>query len=284
MTANASTHLDPLLQARPIVLWVEDRFTREYLSTVWQPEDQLFQLLIAGGNETVAGVVHDQREQGYEHVFGLADRDFRESNYDRWQNLQSGLEVFKAPVFEIENYLLDWDALAGCSENSRRLGRSSDTIRQQAEALAGGMVWWMACRSVLADYRNRLVGNYPKHPKVGEVGSLAEAERYIRDGGWFLSFPGHAAHIQDVTSLAADLTAAHAAQCGNLQDGTWIRCFSGKELLRHVRGYLLNQRYASPEEMDVDLAKSAAEWQVQNGAVPPEIVELKAALRQRVGL
>jgi hypothetical protein len=284
MTANTSTHLDPLLQARPIVLWVEDRFTREYLSTVWQPEDQLFQILIAGGNETVAGVVHDQREQGYRHVFGLTDRDFGESNYDRWQNLQSELEVFKARVFEIENYLLDWDALAGCSENSKRLGRSSDTIRQQAEALAGGMVWWMDCRSVLADYRSRLVGNYPKHPKLGKIGNLAEAESYIRDQTWFLSFPGHAAHLQNVASLAADLTAAHAVQHVHLQDGTWTRCFSGKELFRQLRGHLFNQDYASPEEMDVDLAKSVAEWQVQNGAVPPEMAELKAALRQRVSL
>jgi len=123
MTANTATHLGPLLQARPIVLWVEDRSTREYLSTVWQPEDQLFQLLIAGGNATVVAVVHDQREAGYEHVFGLADRDFGESNHDRWQNPQSGLAVFKATALEVENHLLNWEALAGCSENVKRLRR-----------------------------------------------------------------------------------------------------------------------------------------------------------------
>ncbi|PIX38632.1 MAG: hypothetical protein COZ57_30185 [Armatimonadetes bacterium CG_4_8_14_3_um_filter_66_20] len=128
------------------------------------------------------------------------------------------------------------------------------------------------------------MGNYPKHPKVEEVGSLAEADRFLRDGDWSQSFPAHTAHLQDVGSLAADLAAAHTVQYGHLQDGTWTHHFSAKEVFRHVRGYLFNQNYASPEEMDGDLAKSVAEWQVQNSAVPLELVELKRVLRQRVGL
>ena len=79
-----STHLQRLLTERPLVLWVEDTITKAYLERIWQPDDSLFQILVAGGNDSVGAVVHDLRDQGYDHVFGLADRDFGEGNMDSW--------------------------------------------------------------------------------------------------------------------------------------------------------------------------------------------------------
>ena len=70
-----STHLQRLLTERPLVLWVEDTITKAYLERIWQPDDSLFQILVAGGNDSVGAVVHDLRDQGYDHVFrGMSRR------------------------------------------------------------------------------------------------------------------------------------------------------------------------------------------------------------------
>lgn len=89
------THLDSLLSVRPVVLWVEDMLTKEYLQRIWQPEDQLFQILIAGGLENVSAVVHDLQGKGYGNVFGFADRDFRESNRARWGSPSREMRIYR---------------------------------------------------------------------------------------------------------------------------------------------------------------------------------------------
>ena len=236
-------------------------------------------------NETVIGVVHDLREQGYGHVWGFTDRDFSHTNRANWLNPQAGIEVYKPTAFELENYLLDWLVLAGCGENMKRLHRTADDIKDRAENYAQSMVWWMACCKVLADYWERLVGMFPGYPKISQIRNLDEARDHIlNDRNWFISFPTQAAHIQDTDKVNGDLTNVYDVYRNDLQSGVWVQSFSGKEIFRRVRGYLFNRRYASDEEMDVDLAKSIADWQVLNNAIPQELLELKSVIRQRVGI
>ena len=273
-------HLSPLLTFRPIVLWVEDSLTKEYLGRIWSPDDKLFNILIGGGHETIRGIVHDLRNQGYSYVFGLVDRDFRNSNQTRWSNRD--VNVFVPDFFEMENCLLSWPALAGCKENS--LQRSEADIQGQAESLAQGMTWWMACRQVLSGYRDRLVGDYPRHPTIEAISDLAEAESYIQGHDWYRAFQTRAGRIGNDSALSSDLSSAHSDQQSNLSAGRWAQQFSGKEIFRRIRGFLFNESYASPTEMDVDLAKAVADWQLQENQIPSELILLRDTLKSRVAL
>ena len=69
-------------------------------------------------------------------------------------------------------------------------------------------------------------------------------------------------------------------------DGSWRQEFSGKELFRHVRGWLHTKPPAvvSPSELDIDVARAVAKYQVDHGTVPVEITELRIAVREKAGL
>src|SRR5438093_2121566 len=100
------------LYTPPAVLWVEDQASYEYLLVVWS--DPQIRLLIGGGRDGVRGMVNQARSERHTHVFGLIDRDFDASNRGRWASPATCPSVFRPEVHEIENYLLDADALAGC--------------------------------------------------------------------------------------------------------------------------------------------------------------------------
>lgn len=276
-----TTHLRQLLTERPIVLWVEDAVTRVYVESVWQDDDSLFQILVAGGSASVSAVVHDLRGQGYGHVFGFADRDFGVGNVNSWDNPASTIETFRPSRYELENFLLDWPALEGCREN-RRFSRTAGQIQERATEQAERMVWWMACRRVLSDYWRRLVGTFPQDPKVPHITNQAEAETYLlTHQRWWPALSAVILHIQDREQVVRDLVQAHEVHGEQIKDGTWIDEFSGKEVFRSLRGYLFNEVYGSDELMDMDLAKSVGQWQFTHERVPREIRHLKAALKAR---
>jgi len=276
------SHLQPILSFRRIVLWVEDWITKEYLDRIWSPDDKFFNILVGGGKETIRGTVHDLREQDNSHVFGLVDKDFGQSNRSHWSNHRSEIEVFVPTFFELENYLLSWPALAGCKEN--RLQRSEADIQRQAESLAQGMTWWMACRRLLSDYRDRLIGDYPTHPKIDNIQNLSEAENYIKAQEWYRNIQSRAASIGEDSALSSDLSSAHSDQQNKLSSNRWVQEFSGKEIFRRIRGFLCNESYARPSDMDVNLAKAIADWQVENNQIPDDLNQLRIILKNRVGL
>ena len=147
------------------------------------------------------------------------------------------------------------------------------------------MIWWMACRNVLSGYWSRLVDRFPKHSKVPHVTDRAQAENYLlTQNGWWAALPASTAHIQDNAVVTQDLLQAHNLHDTQVNNGTWVNEFSGKEVFRSLRGYLFNRAYASDEVMDTDLAKSVGEWQAANNRVPQELLDLRAALKSRRGL
>src|SRR5690348_16926309 len=104
-----------------INLWVEDELSREYLSKIWNTPPDVF-FLIGGGNEGVNAVVKDAESAGFPNVFGLIDCDFRPTNRIHWNAPAKTFRTFVLPVHEIENYLLDPQALAASRLNT--LGRT----------------------------------------------------------------------------------------------------------------------------------------------------------------
>jgi hypothetical protein len=264
-------------------VWVEDAITRTYLKECWSDDpDVLF--LIAGGNEHVWAILKHAEEHGYTNVFGIADRDFRESNHPHWFNLAKNFRCFVPTVHEVENFLLDAPALTGSVTNTD--GRTLQQIDDRLKARAGQLAWWMACRTVIMQIRAEFREGFLEHPKCPHVTDLPTAEKCILTHPWYQQLAARTATITTAGVITARLNTAHAATTTQLADGSWRHEFSGKELFRDVRGWVYTKppAPASPSELDADVARAVAQWQVANGAVPMEIVELRQAIRQRAGL
>ncbi len=274
----------PASMRNPITLWVEDNFTRQYLYKIWQDEESLFNILIGGGKETVKGIVHDQRALGVENVFGIIDRDFSPTNQERWDQENSGIEIFLPEAHEIENYLLDWRAMEGCRANKALHNREAGDIRERAVGFAQTMLWWMACRSVRVNYRDRVVSNYPKDPGIRDIASLEQAEEYIARTRWYGELSANVAHILDPENVKQDLSDAHEIHLRELNDNAWPRTFSGKEIFRNLRGWIYDTTAGTKTEKDEDFGKSIGDWQFGNSQIPEPLMKLKNTIKQRVGL
>jgi hypothetical protein len=266
----------------PMVLVVEDPLTRDYLQALWgNPIEIAF--VLGGGNDGVHAIVKFCSEAGYPNVFGVMDRDFRPTNRADWMNPAKKFRTFVLPVHEIENYLLDAAALAASRYRNRDLGASA--IEAQIEAKAGQLCWWAACRETIAELKRRFRESFISEPTQAVVDE-ASARAHVCRSPWFANLSNNATRSTepDVHRLLAD---SHAIAMGWLGDGTWRQEFAGKEILRHVAGWMCDrtkiERFpARDADFYADLAKEIAAWQVNAGAVPPDLADLLAALKARI--
>jgi hypothetical protein len=270
----------PALYSAPLILWVEDPVVRDYLSSVWTDADLRF--LIAGGNAGISPVVRSARQEGHTHVYGFVDRDFRTSNRPNWSNPASDLTVFVPDAHEIENYLLDPAALAGCSLNTG--GQNAVAIEARLVQRASELTWWMACRAVLAELRQPVIDGFPRHPGPPLVTNLATAEAHICNSPWHIALPAQVAAITTPGYVAHRLQHFQDLMQQSVTAGDWKRDFSGKELFRNIRDWVYRGGTAGSSARDSDLAKSVGTWQRDHGAVPTELTELRSAIRSRAGL
>jgi hypothetical protein len=264
-------------------LWVEDQLASSYLKVCWNDDpDVLF--LIAGGNEHVAAVVKHAEQSGYENVVGFIDRDFRQSNRADWSNAAKQFRCYVPEVHEVENYLLNYTALAGNITNTG--GRTAAEIEARLLKRANELQWWMACRTVIMEFRSEFRESFLEHPKCPQVTDLYSAEQCIVGQAWFQNLAARTAAATAVGQITSRLNAAFVVVASQTANDSWRREYSGKELFRDVRGWLYTKppRPASPSEHDRDVAKAVAQWQVDHGTVPLEVIELRIAIRQRVGL
>jgi hypothetical protein len=270
----------PALYSAPLILWVEDPVVRDYLSSVWGDSDLRF--LIAGGNAGISPVVRSARQEGHTHVYGLVDRDFRTSNRPNWLNPASDFTVFVPEAHEIENYLLDPQALAGCSLNTG--GQSAAAIEARLVQRASELTWWMACRAVLAELRQPVIDGFPRHPGPPLVTNLATAEAHICSSQWYVDLPSQVAAITTQGHVANRLRHFQGLMQRSVAAGEWKRDFSGKELFRSVRDWVYRGGTAGHSARDSDLAKAIGTWQREHAAIPAELAELRTAIRTRAGL
>ena len=255
-----------------IVLWVEDKVTKEYLLQAWAADAAVFDIQVGGRCETIQAAVHHQRLTGFHNVFGLVDRDFRTTNTPAWTTTAP---VFYLPRLEMENYLLDWSAFAKIPGVTATAG----TIEAAANAYAATLCWWMACRKVLSHCRDVVFTGFPKHPAIPVITDLAAAEHYITTaGGWWSRIAADTSQMVQPARLPADLQAAYATCTADLVSGQWLESFSGKEIFHHVRGRFV--AHAS----DLDVAKQIGKWQAANHCVPQDIQDLCIAMKQRTGI
>jgi hypothetical protein len=270
----------PGIYRSALVLWVEDPLVRDYLQSVWG--DSAFGFLIGGGNAGIRPVVEAARQDGHSHVYGLVDRDFGVSNRAKWLNSASSLAVFVPCAHEVENYLIDPVALAGCALNTG--GRDAAAIEARLVQRAGGLTWWMACRAVLSELRQVVLDDFPRHAGPPQVNSLATATDYISNSPWYTALPGKVAAAAGPGYVSARLQHFHRMMLNAVANGDWRTEFSGKELLRDIRDWVYLGGATSGAARDSDLAKAVGQWQRANNAVPTEVIELRAAIRTRQGL
>ena len=271
-----------VLNRNAIVLVVEDRLTKEYLLAAWGVDQKHFEIVVAGGHSVVKGCVENFRRHGATHVFGLIDKDFGVTNRARWNVPQDPPIILRCERHEIENYLLDWNALAGGALNSHHHDAAS--IEGWATAEAGKQVFWLACRKVLRDFQQRIGDTFPAEPKMVNVNTADEAENYIVSQPWMQTLQTRSTEICDRGRLHAEIETAVNGYNTALNNATWRVEFSGKEIYRPLMSRIYGVPKTATATPEIDLAISVAEWQVANGHVPAEITELCVALKRRVGI
>jgi hypothetical protein len=106
--------------------------------------------------------VKDAEVAGFPNVFGLIDRDFRQTNQSEWSNPGKMFRTFVLRVHEIENHLLDAAALASIRLNNS--GKTPAEIETMMSTAASRLCWWAACRDVVAELRKRFRDGFLRDP------------------------------------------------------------------------------------------------------------------------
>jgi hypothetical protein len=277
-----TSDLPAIFCRKPILLVVEDMLAKEYLLHSWGAEQKHFEVITAGGHDVVHGCVTHLRKHGALNAYCVVDRDFGSPNMATWRD--PSIPDLRGTHHEIENYLLDWDALEGCEINQMGRKHTAAEIHSWAKAEADKQVYWLACRKVLHDIKHKIDFGFPEHPKIDEVKSEAEAIGYIVGAPWRTSLLARASDIVNNNQLAGAISGAVATYQACLANNTWHIEFSGKEIFRAIRGRIYNSSRANDNMPDETVANSVARWQAARSCVPAEITELCSALKHRVGL
>lgn len=279
------SELASILSQKEIVLIVEDRITKEYLYAAWGPDQQYFNILTSGGHQVVKGAAEDLRKHGSDTVFGLIDRDFDTDNVARWSAPDSPPYIFRPTYHELENFLLDWPALAGCDLNqNRKKPSTADEIRGWAETEAEKQPWWLACRKCVSDLQKLHGEGFPAAPKIPKLTDFQSAIYHIVTSDWFTGLQAQTAEILNLQHLEMRIQAAEAQYRTDINNGEWMRTFSGKEIFNRILSRIHNPPSSPSAEPPVDLAKSVGAWQRANAAIPQEIDFLRRVLKVRVGM
>jgi hypothetical protein len=274
-----AAHLDSLYKAARIVLWVEDTLTRDYLRAAWgNTPDVAF--YVAGGNEHIPRLVTAARQlpTPIGHVFGVLDRDFGRTNRPSWATADN----FKLPRHEMENYLLDKDALSGIVPFNNR-GRSIADIDTEMQRLAARQPAWLACRHAIQHLRGQALQDFPSSPGVVHVPDVPAAINRIVSSTWYTQVIGRLNAAVTTAEVTNQINGAFGQYQADLTSGVWVESFSGKEIFRELRSYVYQPQH-NPGEPDNDVAKAIGAWQLANNRVPQDITDLLSALRTRVGL
>ncbi|MDP3494421.1 MAG: hypothetical protein Q8R82_15025, partial [Hyphomonadaceae bacterium] len=220
------------------------------------------------------------------HVFGIADRDFDRTNRPQWPTPGWVGRNYYLDSIEIENLLLDEDALSAIPENfSRRSAAgaieklSATAIRARMHSEATGRLWWMTCKQFLAEYNLLRKLPFPGDAGLATMGSLAAAEAYILAAPWFgstanaLQARTAQAHVHgELTRISSLLQAALSSP------NDWRTLFAGKEIFEPVAHWV-----TSGKATLVDVARSVGRIHAQPGRTPTQIVELRDSIRTRTG-
>ena len=268
-----------------VKVYVEDPLTHMLLTDVWA--DPRMDIEVTRGRAGVLHMAQATNITAHGEVFGVVDSDFDPHNETQWNS--PACRVFRLPVHEVENLLLDFDVLATLSQESR--GRTPETaaqIRTRAHGYAAGLVSWMACRAVLRAMQQALGEAFPGDPTQRECGSLDASAGWIAARPYWVTHAGALARWQPPGTIRAELETWEAMYRATLEDDSWARDFSGKELLRHLRSHVPGLDPQPPSapprsaaDRDLDLARRVVRCMQAQNRQPEVLRRIQAILRAR---
>jgi len=277
--ANALSFLD---QSADVHLLVEDWRTHYYLHRLFPVPPFTIQIVPVGGCDGVTRLVKSSWEDDTAvpvRAVGWRDRDFGTDNRAKWQNRD--VHVFCATCHEIENYLLDWDALANCTA-ARGCDLSGDDFRDRCLTKATDMLYDVACGDVLAKLQVVYGDGFPKHPQKRKpkvhVSTLQEAESLITSDVWLQGREAICHQIFDQNNLKSLLGQSVQDFQSALQsaEDDWKVVFPGKEIFETV----MQDVYHGTPSLD-NMVKSIGEYQEAKGTIPQELQDFMKELARR---
>lgn len=274
-----ASDLTGMYRSFPAYLWVEDEETRSYLEAAWNGES-LIKMYVAGGHEPIRAVVKAARQDGNTHVFGLRDRDFTSSNRNQWGN--ASVWLFAGDTLEVENLMLDAEAIADCEVNTSK--KTAAQIEARLVELAAPQVHWMACRRLISELSEAVTQDFIKHPKRDTVQTHDQAVEAITKSTWRCQvLPGLSATWGVAPAIEERLAVYEGEYGAALQKGTWRVSFSGKEILQDLRGAVWTKKQRADPEGKQAFVRAIAEAQRKLKRVPEEVIALRSAIHERIG-
>lgn len=96
-----------------ISVYVEDSLTKEYLSIIWADALSSLDIKVAGNANAVKSLVA-YKNANNSVCWGIVDRDFR------WDTQAIRNSIYTFDRHEIENYLLDAEAISNSTFNAKQ--------------------------------------------------------------------------------------------------------------------------------------------------------------------
>lgn len=282
--ANALSFLSQAYKAH---LLLEDPRTYDYFSALFNADTSTVQMINVGGSVGVAGLVTASWEKGSQssvHALGWKDRDFGRDNVLKWKN--KGTHVFYGKMHEIENYMLDWKALAGCDLAIRYKKQAID-YRQEALKIAKGILYDTVCCDVLYSLHFEYTQGFPPTPRKAKpkvvIGSRKDVEDYLLSNAWISNRPGSVIKIFSNKALKKRIVEAEKRyqDALNSSKGNWRAIFPGKEIFEElIRSVYRGKKVDGGSVSVSDMVKSIAEYQRRNG-IPKELSKFMGEVRRR---
>ena len=263
-------------------LYVEDPRTKDYFAELFYPNSKIMYEL-AGGRQGVEPLVKAswQKDSGLSQAYGWIDRDFGDDNIANWEDPNTHL--FCGTCHEIENYLLDWEAMANCDMN---IGRTQASLENVARNFANSILYHVVCCQVIYKLASLTYSNFPSYPELKQkISDFNEAINYLNNQFWIASNTNNQAYdtitpistycsLENLTSLAqtAEVELKRA-----LASAVWTKLFPGKEIFEFLCQTLFHGAEGKPQ----DFVKSIARYQRHNNRIPQELDLFMTELQSR---
>lgn len=272
------TELSTLYRTHLYHCWVEDTLTRDYLNALWLASD--LKLWVGAGGALREIVEASRAEIAALRIFWMNDGDWAPNTLNQ---VRPGAISYRLHRHEIENYLLDEDAIASLRQMLRK-GLDAAQAASALSASAQRLVCVVAAsRTLDALKQNINVASWPTQPTIASCADAATTESWLT-----AQLTARRAELRAVQRGAGDaLNAQHvtarlqreiqSAQ-QELQSGDWRRTYPGKELLRDAWDDIFAVKQNAAAE--ADLAKHVATYQrVHNTPLYQELAPWLAHMR-----
>lgn len=261
------------MRTRPqaTTVFVEDEMTKSYLSEIWYKDMSRLFLIPVGGKANVIHLADHFREHKIK-CWGIVDLDYR------WDNRSSTRNIIVLHKHEIENYLLDPQAIHACDFNldnrTKQPRHSAQTIQETIDRYLHDKKWWFSACYILYLMDIELRRLTPQNPNQMEITDIQSIVSFIQNCGFISKLD---AFVQKLDSdKLHDFVSHHVENINCIYDSNEQHdLFPGKQVFKHLKGFLPGSSYYRSDNMDLDFAKAIARAQTEQNTVPQDLMNIK---------